>query len=29
VVRPDGMSGTTAVMAQAQIPALTGKLAGN
>ena len=29
VVRPDGMSGTTAVMAQAQIPGLTEKLTGN
>ncbi len=29
VVRPDGMSGTTAVMAQARIPVLTEKLTGN
>ena len=29
VVRPDGMSGTTAVMAAARIPSLTGKLTGN
>lgn len=29
VVRPDGMTGTTAVMAQAQIPGLTDKLTGN
>jgi len=29
VVRPDGMSGTTAVMAQARIPGLTEKLTGN
>jgi cell division protein FtsL len=29
VVRPDGMSGTTAVMAQAHIPGLTDKLTGN
>ena len=29
VVRPDGMTGTTPVMAQAQIPGLTDKLTGN
>jgi len=29
VVRPDGMSGATAVMAQARIPVLTEKLSGN
>jgi len=29
VVRPDGMSGTTAVMASARIPVLTEKLTGN
>jgi cell division protein FtsL len=29
VVRPDGMGNTTAVMAQAQVPMLTAKLAGN
>jgi cell division protein FtsL len=29
VVRPDGMIGTTAVMAQARVPVLAGKLTGN